>query len=132
MMDITVATKLGLRIDKATKHTRYGSFWGPGGKDTPYYGRVAGPITLRLAEGVEYVLQEIKVLHHREPLFILGTDELVDNDNQEWRFCWVGLHLLHRRGQWVFTNRDGRLIEIDLAYWPLPIDSTGGSYQPPI
>jgi hypothetical protein len=50
MMDKTVVEALGLPIDKATKRRRYGSYWGPGGKETYYYGRVPGPVRVKIDE----------------------------------------------------------------------------------
>lgn len=44
MIDREAAERLGLQIDKATKRTKYGSYWGPGGRETFYYGRVKGPL----------------------------------------------------------------------------------------
>ena len=97
-MDVTVANRLGLPIDKATKKRRYGSYWGAGGEETYYWGRVRGPITVKLAEGVEVVLNEIKIIEHGEPLFLWGTDVLADLEVQDWRFCWVGIHPTQRTG----------------------------------
>ncbi len=101
MIDRKAAEKLNLPIDKATRKHKYGSFWGPGGVQTWYYGRIAGPIKLQVAENVILELGEIKVLEHGEPLFLIGTDSLSENlgsGNSAWRFCWVGLHPVHRRG----------------------------------
>ena len=97
MMDRRVAESLGLPIDKASKKKRYGSYWGPGGKETYYWGRVQGPVTVKVAEGVELSLKEIKIIEHGEPIMILGTDTLVDSEDC-WRFCWVGLHPSERTG----------------------------------
>ena len=124
MMDVQVASKLGLEMERATRHQKFGSFWGPGGKEMFYYGRIKGPVTIRVAEGVEYTVDEVKVLQHSVPLFIIGTDALVES-KQAWRFCWVGLHPVHKRGIRVFVDQAGTLVEIPLAYWPCPIGDDG-------
>ncbi len=101
MIDRKAAEKLGLPIEKATKRRKFGSFWGPGGKQSWYYGRIAGPVTLRISRDVTLELAEIKVLEHGEPLLLIGTDSLSEGPNGNksvWRFCWVGLHPVHRRG----------------------------------
>lgn len=104
MMDRAAAESMGLPIDRATKKVRYGSYIGPGGKETFYYGRVKGPISMKLSPEVTVQLPEIKVIEHGEPIILIGTDTLVDSEDPEWRFCWVGIHPVHRRGQWVFVR----------------------------
>lgn len=101
MIDRKAAEQLGLPIDRATKRRKYGSFWGPGGKQMWYYGRIAGPVKLQVSKDVSWDLAEIKVLEHGEPLLLIGTDSLSEGTNvstSAWRFCWVGLHPVHRRG----------------------------------
>ena len=97
MMDRTVASKLGLPIERANKKIKFGSYYGPGGKETYYWGRVPGPVIVRIAAGVELKLNEIKIIEHSEPILIMGTDALVDSE-ETWRYCWVGLHPTERTG----------------------------------
>ena len=104
LMDITVAKRLGLPIDKATKKKKYGSYWGAGGEETFYWGRVRGPIEVKIHEGTMVTIDEIKIIEHGEPLFLWGTDMLCDSETSEWRFCWVGLHPVERVGMHVYVN----------------------------
>ncbi len=69
-------------------------------------------------------LPEIKVLPPGEPLFLLGTDLLVDTKH-EWRFCYLGIHPETRVGTMVVTNTSGENRDIPLAYWPTALNSAG-------
>ena len=62
MMDVTVAEKLGLPVERATKGRKFGSFWGPGSKEVYYYGKVRGPVRIQVSEAVSYTINKIKVL----------------------------------------------------------------------
>lgn len=76
-------------------------------------------------------LPELKVIEHGEPIVLIGTDTLVDSDSEGWRFCWVGIHPVHRRGQWVFVHgATGKVEHVDLAAWPLPVDEAGRRILP--
>lgn len=44
MLDASLATTLGLKVEVAGPGKWFGSFWGPSAKPIPYYGRVAGPV----------------------------------------------------------------------------------------
>jgi hypothetical protein len=131
MVDKTVARELGLPIERATRRRKFGSYWGPGGKETYYWGRIPGPIEIRLSDKVKYKFNEIKIIEHCEPIFLVGTDTLVDDEASDWRFCWVGLHPVKRVGQWVFVNnKTGELEYIQMATWPLPVDQQGRRINP--
>ena len=53
-----------------------------------------------------------------EPLLLIGTDVLSENEDAEWQFCYVGLHPETRNGTLVVRGPDRKLHEIPLASWP--------------
>ena len=98
LVDVTMAKQMGLPIDKATKNRKYGSYWGAGGVETFYWGRIKGPIDIQLSADITVQVEEIKIIEHGEPLFLWGTDVLNDSERSDWQFCWVGIHPLERVG----------------------------------
>ena len=83
MIDKATAEALGLEIEVATKDKHFGSFFGPGSngekpRSTYYYGRIKGPLKIVCGDGLNLMVDELKVVEHFEPLIIIGTDVLTD------------------------------------------------------
>ena len=73
-------------------------------------------------------LPELKVLPEGEPLFLLGTDVLVDT-RQEWRSCYLGIHPETRQGTMVVVNNEGAQEDIALVRWPTALKAGGQREQ---
>ena len=59
----------------------------------PYYGLVRGPVDLRFKEDITLSLHFIKVVEHREPVLILGSDLLRGGRPlSSWNFECIGCH----------------------------------------
>jgi hypothetical protein len=62
MIDLKTANKLGLPIEVATPSKHWGSFYGPNGVSTPYYGRVKGPVRIDVGPDVYLSVPDMKVV----------------------------------------------------------------------
>ena len=49
-----------------------------------------GPVRLQLSNKVYLEAKELKVVHHGEPLLLIGTDVLSRRD-VDFKFCYIGL-----------------------------------------
>ena len=56
--------------------SEYGTYFSPGSVEKPYVGQVAGPVCIRLLGEVDLEVAELKVIHHVEPLVLIGADVL--------------------------------------------------------
>lgn len=90
MIDSVLAEKLKLRVEVAGPGKYFGSFWGPSAEPIPYYGRVAGPVEIRFSPEVVFMLPEVKVIKHGEPLALIGTD-ILGRATHGWGFESVGV-----------------------------------------
>jgi hypothetical protein len=125
MIDLKTATKLGLPIEVATPQKHFGSFYGPNGVSTPYYGRVKGPVRIDVGPDVYLSVPDIKVVQHKDPLVLLGTDVLVNSWN-DWVFHYVGIHKEKKTGiMSVVRSSDGAEVTVELSSWPAPVDESG-------
>lgn len=125
MIDTTTADKLGLTVEVATTEKNWGSFFGPNDKSIPYYGRIKGPITIGIGPGIYLTVADIKVIKHRSPLLLLGTDVLVNSWN-DWRFHTIGIDKVTKKGIMNLTkNSDDSDVTIELSSWPAPVDENG-------
>ena len=55
---------------------KFGTFYGPGGKEQAYLGVVKGPILLRFSADMVVYLRDLKVIQHTKPLVLIGADVL--------------------------------------------------------
>ena len=78
MIDLQAAKKMGLPIERARKGKMFGSFFGPGNREIPYYGRIKGPVEVQVSAEAKLVIPQLKVFKHGEPLLLVGTDVLTD------------------------------------------------------
>ena len=44
--------------------------------EKPYAGKIAGPVVMRFGKDVVLELREVKLIHHVEPLLLIGADVL--------------------------------------------------------
>ena len=70
--------------------SEYGTYFGPGSVEKPSAGRVAGPVHIRLLGEVELEVAELKVIHHVEPLVLIGADILCGG-HKGWSFRSMGV-----------------------------------------
>ena len=89
LLDLASAKRMGLPVELATGQ-EFGTYFGPGSKETPYAGRVQGPVTLKLSSEVTLELRELKVIHHSEPLLLIGADVLCGG-RPGWTFRALGV-----------------------------------------
>ena len=75
LMDLETARRVGLQVEVA-HGSEFGTYFGPGSKERPYAGRVVGPVVLRFGKEVQLELRELKLIHHSEPLLLIGADVL--------------------------------------------------------
>ena len=75
LMYMATACKVGLTMEIA-HGSEFGTYFGPGSKERPYAGRVVGPVVLHFGKEVQIELQELKLIHHAEPLLLIGVDVL--------------------------------------------------------
>ena len=85
IIDAETAKRMGLPIEVATRSKSFGTYWGPSGPESHYYGRIPGPVKVEFSKDIFITLPEIKVINSLEPLVLLGTDLLTDS-TQEWAF----------------------------------------------
>lgn len=106
MIDVETARRLGLNIQVATAEKNWGSFIGPSGNPVDYFGRIQGPIRIKIGASIYLDVPDMKVVTHREPLLLLGTDVLVNGWN-DWKFHYVGIHKTRKVGVMsVIRNSD--------------------------
>ena len=82
------AVTLGLTVERA-KGNEFGTYRVPGGDDAKsYVGLVRGPVQINFGKGVEFELENIRVLTHPAPLLLLGSDLLRGGDTSSsvWNF----------------------------------------------
>jgi hypothetical protein len=82
------AVTLGLTVERA-KGSEFGTYRVPGGDDAKsYVGLVRGPVRINFGKGVEFELENIRVLTHPAPLLLLGSDLLRGGDTSlsVWNF----------------------------------------------
>jgi hypothetical protein len=78
-----------------------------------------------LGPDIYFSIPDIKVVQHREPLVLLGTDVLVNSWN-DWRFHYVGIHRTTKKGVMsLIRNSDEKEVTIELSTWPAPVDENG-------
>lgn len=131
MVDLETAKAMKLDVEKATRKVNFGSFIGPNGRPTYYYGRVKGPITFKFGGDVELTLQELKIIRHEEPLVLVGTDLLMGwEGDATCKFCFVGVHPRTRDGCMIAMKGD-KIVEIALVGWPLPVSKRNMPPLPP-
>jgi hypothetical protein len=125
MIDDDTAKKLGLEVEIATKEKNWGSYFGPGEQSIDYHGRVKGPVRITIGPDIYFTIADLKVVKHREPLVLLGTDVLVNSRN-DWRFHYVGIHKTTKKGVMsLIRNSDDKEVTIELSTWPAPVDENG-------
>ena len=118
MMSANVAEAMSLKVQVAGAGGRwFGTFWGPSGSPTPYYGRIPGPVEVRMSDEVALYLPEVKVIDSREDLVLLGTDLLAHHTGPGWVFRYVGYC---EDGLGVITFGKGRATrKVELSYAPI-------------
>ena len=115
LMDIATARQVGLPIQVA-RGSEFGTYFGPGSKEKPYAGRILGPVVLRFGRDVTLELKEIKLIHHAEPLLLIGADVLCGGrDGWTYRAMGVGAA---GRGMIIFANGK-RMVSLPLVNAPI-------------
>ena len=84
LIDLNVDKEMGLQVHYA-QGCKYGTFYGPWGKDQAYLGVVKGPIPLWFSSEVVVNLRELKVIQYTEPSVLIGADVLCGG-HQGWNF----------------------------------------------
>ena len=133
MIDLGTERKAGLPLVHPTKERHLGFFYGPSGEPTAYAAVVEGPVHLRCGSDVVLAIPELKVVHNKDPIILLGTDVMKANPSEKlggWGFHYVGLDPRSRAGvvQFCRLHKDKlQLCTQHLIYWP-----TEESLLPPI
>ena len=71
-----LAHDLNWEVETPSEGKSFGSYLGPGGKPTQYFGHISGPVGIRFGLGIVVNVREIKVVEHANPLFLMGADVL--------------------------------------------------------
>ena len=101
LMDLETARRVGLQIEVA-HGSEFGTYFGPGSKERPYAGRVVGPVVLRFGKEVQLELRELKLIHHSEPLLLIGADVLCGG-RAGWTYRAMGVGAAGK-GMIIFAN----------------------------
>lgn len=76
LLDHTMVAALGLGVHQANEG-EFGCYMVPGAKEAKlYWGMVAEPVHLTIAQGVDARLKIICVVEHAAPLVLIGDDVL--------------------------------------------------------
>ena len=89
LVDMGSARSMGLPVQVA-RGSEFGTYFGPGSVEKPYAGRIAGPVAIRLSDEVHLEVSELKVIHHVEPLVLIGADVLCGG-HRGWSFRSMGV-----------------------------------------
>ena len=101
LIELHFARVLGLEVQEAL-HQEFGTYYGPGGEEKGYVGRVWGPLTVRFSSEVVVELPELKLIIHPEPLLLLGADVLCFG-KRGWSFRAIGVGS-ERQGLLTFSR----------------------------
>lgn len=74
-MDVALAERMGLPIEYAS-NGNWGKYLGPGEVINEYVGGIHGPVTFQLSPDVSIDLPCLRLIRHKFPLFLIGTDVL--------------------------------------------------------
>ena len=101
MIDLGTAWKAGLPLVYPTKERHLGFFYGPSGEPTAYAAIVEGLVYLRFGPDVVLDIPELKVMHNKDPIILVGTDVMKARPSEKlggWGFHYVGLDPCSRAG----------------------------------
>lgn len=115
LLDIATARRIGLPVEVA-KGAEFGTYFGPGSAEKPYAGRVAGPVVLNFGREVSLELKELKLIHHPEPLFLIGADVLCGG-RAGWTYRAMGVGAAGK-GMIIFANGK-RTVSLPLVNAPV-------------
>ena len=71
-----LARNLNWEVETPPEGKSFGSYLGPVGKLTQYFGHIQGPVGIRFGLDIMVNVREIKVVEHVDPLFLIGADVL--------------------------------------------------------
>ena len=71
-----LASNLNWEVETPPKGKSFGSYLGPGGKLTRYFGHILGPVGIRFGPDIVLNVWEIKVVERVDPLFLIRADVL--------------------------------------------------------
>lgn len=124
MIDLGTARKAGLPLVYPTKERHLGFFYGPSGEPTAYAAVVEGPVHLRFGADVVLAIPELKVVHNKDPIILVGTDVMRARPSEKlggWGFHYVGLEPRSRAGVVQFYKLRREKLQLrtqHLFCWP--------------
>ena len=121
MIDLKSAEMASLPLVRSTKERPLGWYYGPSGDPVAYAGIVQGPVRLLFAKDVFITVPELKVVHSKEPLVLIGTDAMsAEPADGGWKFAHVGYDPKTEAGVVQFSRSRGKdkLRTLQLLCWP--------------
>ena len=94
----------------------FGTYFGPGSNERPYAGHVVGPVVLCFGKEVQLKLRELKLIHHAEPLLLIGADVLCGG-RAGWTYRAMGVGSAGK-GMIIFANGK-RTVSLPLVNAPM-------------
>ena len=92
---------MGLPVSVA-KGSEYGTYFGPGSMEKPYASKITSPVFMRFWKDVVLELREVKLIHHVEPLLLIGADVLCSG-HEGWMYRAMGVGSAWK-GMIIFAN----------------------------